>query len=556
MVMVSVACKKFVKSLLYYFQFILYGDIEHKIYSDTKWLRKSLRVFLFLNKISPRYVLQIHVYALGQIVREAVAKDNNFKKIKRLWLSYFEQSDDMMRMYLAKLFWITGIMDDEISKRIVKFAFETKIPEYRYWTTQDMSLLNFGLSEGFYPQFYTDRKKLFGMIAKDGNYVKLPMEKRMQHSGRKVLCLLAYHLVPTLSNSLVRVVKMIIDGIGDKYDDITLIATDSLYSSRDDIVISSLSGFSKIHSADQREDIERLFGDRVRIFYPSDLNYKKRWQEVLDEIYCINPDLIIDVTDEHSPLSYVYYQDYMTVYFPLRDCASSSYYDLITGTKWMYVEGNRRFNNSVDISKVVDWTFPEFVPIDKGKYTREQIGIDDGKYIILTIAKCSDVCSNEFIDGIVRLLERRNDFVWLIVGDTAPVYLHEKYRDLVNQCRVVERVYDNNLKGLCEICNVLLRTDSTGGSGGTAFAAMAGLPIVMTNYSCDCMRWLGKDYSHIDNYDDLFKEIERLYLDEDYYRDRQQLVKQLVVQVLNTQGTWDKLYEMISERKVVNGTYE
>ena len=81
----------------------------------------------------------------------------------------------------------------------------------------------------------------------------------------------------------------------------------------------------------------------------------------------------------------------------------------------------------------------------------------------------------------------------------------------------------------------------TGGSGGTAIAAMQGLPIVMTNYICDASRWLGLDYSVIDNYHDLAEDIQRLYDDKVYYNDRKLITKKLISKAIDSPEKWEEL---------------
>ena len=86
----------------------------------------------------------------------------------------------------------------------------------------------------------------------------------------------------------------------------------------------------------------------------------------------------------------------------------------------------------------------------------------------------------------------------------------------------------------------------TGGSGATAIAAMQGLPIVMTNFICDSSRWLGLEYSSIDNYHDLALEIQKLYSDKAYYEERKQVALTLVEKAVDSKEKWEDLHNILN----------
>ena len=178
------------------------------------------------------------------------------------------------------------------------------------------------------------------------------------------------------------------------------------------------------------------------------------------------------------------------------------------------------------------------------------MGLNIDSFIIVSAAYVSKICSDEFCDKICKLLKNNSNFVWLIVGDTAPAYIHNYYGELITSNQIIEKSYESNLFALFKLCNLYLRTEVTGGSGSTAIAAMAGLPIVMTDYLCDPMRWLGSDYSKISNLDQLVDEIETLYKDSEYYEIKKQQCQMLAYEAVDAEKKWSALLEIMKRNRI------
>ena len=64
------------------------------------------------------------------------------------------------------------------------------------------------------------------------------------------------------------------------------------------------------------------------------VSYKERYQFFLNSIYNENPDVIIDIADEFSPVSFFYSKDFPTLYMPMRIGASSQFFTAIEGVSW------------------------------------------------------------------------------------------------------------------------------------------------------------------------------------------------------------------------------
>ena len=73
-------------------------------------------------------------------------------------------------------------------------------------------------------------------------------------------------------------------------------------------------------------------------------------------------------------------------------------------------------------------------------------------------------------------------------------------------------------------------------------------PIVMTDFLCDAIRWIGHDYSDLHTYDDVANELEKLYLDRDYYLKKSAIAYERVMKATNLKEKWRELSEIIKTR--------
>lgn len=529
---------RYLKKIAYLPQVLSKRCSDYELINDVKWMKELYDSYLKWKRIFHNYPFQYYMYNIVQRIKYLSNSEENYNIIRKSWIKYFAQASEDEKYFLSKMFSLTGIFDDQICEEIIRFAKSTSDERYRYWSTQDISGAVFNLQKGSYNGFYNDRKELLKQVALDGNY-RIPSKGK---SGvAKNICIVTYLLTPNLLNSMTRVAYTLSNGMKRYYDNIYIISLDSFFISKyDNIGINTISNNRNVSAIKKRKEIDSLFKGVSKVLYLKSKTYKGRFQEALDIIYELNPTAIFDMSDEYSPISFYYHQDFTTIYMPLRVGATSSYFSAIEGVRWRVDELNSKYHFIKD-EKIIDWSLPESIPPIKTTLTRNELGLKENSFIILTIAKCRNCCNNEFVDYISKLLYENESFVWLIVGDTAPDYLKKNYASLITNKSVVELPYEPHLRELCSICDVLLRTETTGGSGATAIAAISGLPIAMTNSLCDPMRWLGRDYSTIDNYKDLMLRIKRLYEDKGFYNAESQRTFKLAEKASSQELAWEKL---------------
>lgn len=541
--------KYIIKRLAAFPQFLVVRSKDKGDFLKRNWLENNYRTYRFLCRLYRSYPLSVFMN-VAVIRLRAFLVDDDFKvEIRNLWLEVFVHSDENLQYFITKMFFLTEIVDQYIAKTIMAFAKNTSNADYRYWTTMDISNVLFNSQIGLYKGFYNERKKLLEQIALEGKY-KVERDKSNK-TATGVLGIVVYQLEPSIQNSVFRCLKMVVDGLEKYYDKICVISTDSFYTSSNDICATTIYyKYSKLTSSDVSDKCKFFFGDKVKVLAINNGNFRQRNQELLTKLYAISPETIIDLTDEFSPASFFYSKDFTTFYIPLRAGISSSFFSYQLGPKWRLEAMCEKYGERIDMDKAIEWSFPEYLPQMIECYDRSSVGLEDKSFVIVTAAYVSKICSNDFSDAICSLLRKNTDFVWLIVGDTVPEYIHCNYEDLIVSRQIIERAYENNLFALFKLCNLYLRTEVTGGSGATAIAAMAGLPIVMTNYLCDPMRWLGKDYSVISSLDQLVNEINRLYKDSEYYEEKKQICQRLVDDAVDAEKKWKQLLDIMKRNSI------
>ena len=518
---------------------------DNELTEGTGWIVRLCRAYIAFIRLFPNFPARIFIQQYCAVIVKRTDENPSLKaEIKERWLRFFDANDDDTRMFMTHLFLQSRIFDEDVTRRMMAFAAETKNPAYRYWVTMDVSLKTYELIQGFYPEYYTDRRRLFKMIAEESD-IKLPPREARTDSQTKI-CVITYLLYPSMYNSTQRTSVMFANNLQHLGADVTVVSLESFYKTVSDgrKIITLYKRFSPRW---KKKEIKAHFNENVKVKYAHGRNFRERLQSVIQIIYSCNPDIILDISDEFSPMSYFYAQDFFTVYQPMRVSASSQFFTKILGTDFKIRKVNDLYHFT-DERNILHWTFPEFVPPEMGTMTKRDLGVNDDAFVIVSVGN-NTVFNNSEIDCMNALLTDNPSFVWLLIGMKGSSYLHTAYGNLLKDKRVIEWGFENNLAGLYRACDVLLRNNQSGGSGATAIAAMQGLPIVMTNYLCDASRWLGADYSNVSNFQDLMGEIEKLCNNRQYYEQRSALVRKLIGQNLDCEEKWKQLYDLLQSER-------
>ena len=519
-----------------------------KIYSRILLIGINLSTHIdyqYIKKITKRYKLLSTFFSIrinnylffpSQLISKALVSRESIYEFKETIIALLKNTSEDESMVLIYLTYSVGAFDNNICKAVLSFATKCRNTKYRYWLTQNVSKFCFFSQDGFYDDYYIDRKKLVKQCAQEMN-ISVPLKS--ENKNRNKICIINYLQSNNPLNSVQRVSTMIANGLNQYYDEIMILVLDCFIIGKKDehnwgAVFHYKSAYSKI------QIIKKMYPFNTKIIFCSGENYIERFQFAINSIYAFSPNAIIDLSDEYSLISYFYSKDFFTVNIPLRVGTSSLFFNSIVADSWIISSLNDKYR-FINDEIVKDWSFPEYYHEEKIQLTRKDYNLPDDAFVILTLGKCSNACSTDFINEVCNYLINNHHSIWLVVGDTLPIQSNEQFLNLVKNNRIIFKEYENKIGSLCSICDVLLRVNVTGGSGSTAIAAMNGLPIAMTDFLCDPMRWLGRDFSSNHNYTDLFNYIHKLQNDKFFYSEKSAESKKLAIIATDAEKKWFEL---------------
>ena len=514
-------------------------------YSIEKYIRneyifyRKVNSFFCIKKFFPYLRFDLYWDHLINSIKEYVYID---RERPYSFLMKMIDKEPKVAVTAIELLYCTRLLDDYSCKKALAFATKTPDKVARYWVTQDISRFTFRLQDGFYKDYYLDRRSLLRQIAKENHFV-IPRKKNNESVNK--LCIIVPLLSCDKKNSVERFSSMMANGLINYFKDIEVICLDIFSPSKaEQKGITTILPYKAAKS--MYSSIREHFDNRITIYFPKQENYVTKFNSVLDEIYQFNPNVIIDTSDEYSVVSYYYSRDFLTIYNPLRDYVSSSFFSYILGNKFL-VSKKSKIYRTVNPEKTIEWIHPEVIPDTSGFFCRKQFGIKPNDFVMITIGNNETCLKKDFLEQICPLFDSYSELKWLLIGGNAPKYLKDNYSYLFKTKRIIELGYEKKLYALCKIGDILLRPNTTGGAGAMAIAAYSGLGIVMTNKICDATRWLGTDFSNLNNYYELSNYIKELIQDRFKLDALREKSKSKVELVIKNKYAWSNLFALIKE---------
>lgn len=510
-----------------------YFEKRAKFFNYICYKNKNAYRFIFL----PLLNLRITDKEIENIKK---AQDSFFK-------NFYSSLNEQAQILLLRIMSELKIDDEKNIERFFEIAENTKNADVKYWITQSVDKIVFWNTLTLPKDFFIRRKVLFKNIC-DTYLLKKPSKLINQNKeDKKTVCIVTYLMESTIRNSAQRVLLMFAENIDRTLFDVTILCLDSLYDRKSSI--ANVCGYKKSYK--QHEKIEEMFKKTVSIYYCTKNGIKNKLQESLDTIYKINPDVILDMADEYSVTSFIYSQDFKTIYTPLRRRVTAQYCThYIASAPAQTAEQSKIYCNILNGVKLQEWCFPEYKMPCNVTYTRKQYDLPDKNQILITTG-IIPIHDTDFMDILINLLKDNSDISWIIVGLTElPIYLLNNAEELILNKQIINWGYEKNLPALYKICDIFVNPNRTGGSGAIAIAAQQNLPIVITDYPSDALRWIHAENTVTDGYEGFEKEILRLINDKSYYETQSKKFRTLVDDVCESEKIWNDFNKLLVD--VVN----
>jgi glycosyltransferase involved in cell wall biosynthesis len=420
------------------------------------------------------------------------------------------------KIVLLYVIYIAGSFSKELMRELVKSI--AKIEDnlsLKYWLINDLSRMWFLHPESLYDDFFVEMKKLRYEYAHNLCLRWNPPSYIKKENNNICVITFDFHC-----SAMVHYIAPILRAMSSKGYKIHIIESFPYFSD------SSMGIIKPIMLINEQPEISR---EKLLQHYPKDAEIhcvknammKNRQQDILDLICEINPLCIFDFTDEFSSISYYYYQDYPTIYFPMKyQGYSSSFFH-----KYVVRQNNELAEVHPPIKKEQILYLPMFrervEPLRV--FQREEYGLVKEDIVVITVGnRLVYEISNELASDMCDLLRSNPKIKWLIVGCTELQFITNHYEDLIGE-NVIFINYEDDLPGLYGICDIYLNPERIGGYTSIAWAMQQGLSIVSAENITDA-GCIGKDNLFLKDAElvpyiaRLSKDIELLCRDKEKYR--------------------------------------
>lgn len=354
-------------------------------------------------------------------------------------------------MVFLHILYLAGIFDAELMKRLLMLALVIHQPELRqflHMIFNNTFTMCFEHPEYLFPEFYNLRrtllKKLNGMY--DFHVHAAPTKKRTDGTVKKI-CILNHTLFTEKAASTLLSVQMsnLLDDLG--YE-VRVIPLDIFsYELADTPVFRTFIDWTYSSSEEFEEYHKKAYHPGVTIEYTMGwADLREQMQNQLDKIMAFCPDLILDVTDEWSILSYTYSRYFPTLYLPLRGYQSSSCFThFITGQRSVFDRLNQVYH-SVRSEPVMELPMVISPPPPQTVYSREQYSLAEDDFVLVTVgSRLNTEMSKEFIDCVCGALRSQLNLKWLVVGSMSE-YIIEQYQSCLNERKIVYIPYADDYR--------------------------------------------------------------------------------------------------------------
>ena len=443
-------------------------------------------------------------------------KDTLLPTIKNI-VSSLPPLENILLLYIL---YMSDVFDHQLMEYLLLSALNVRQPELRQFlhgVFNDISTMCFMHAEYLFPEFYNLRRQFLKQLC--GMYELHIKSNQIEKSGsRKIkkICIFNHTLFGKKSSPTLLSIQIsgILANLNYEVkvmplDVYSYIGVDTpIFAPLYDRAYSGASEFKDYHKS--------VYHPRVSIEYTDIIDMGEKMQSQLDQLAAFSPDLILDMSDEFSVLSYIYSQYFPTLYLPLRGYQSSSFFTCYAVTEPNSFIKTNEVYHSINVDQAVRWPACIIPPMPQTTYNRKQFSLEEEDFILITVGgRLNTEMSKEFIDTVCEKVLSCPNVKWLILGSENE-YLSERYRSLVDKRQIVYISYENDLPAFYQICDVYLNPKRQGGAT-SIFWAMYHIPIAMMRTTCDMAEVIGLENMIDGTFDQVMDYVLELKQDSNFY---------------------------------------
>lgn len=438
------------------------------------------------------------------------------------------------KVIMLRIFVEAGLVNGEWTRRFLAAARQIEPLDSRYLLLSDIAIFPVHFARCLYREFYLDLREAYRELV-EAYELRAPTPKSKTAEGaRKKAAVLFNWLGGTFSHGDFK--RYLIEELAEEGFEVQIFCLDIRLWYSQMCFIEPFDGMScKVRPSSSYASIhKRMLGDIAQFRYIEGRAVKQRMQESIDKISAWNPDVIIDITDEVAPQSYILNQ-YFPVYFvPMRGFPSSMFF----GRK--LVEGKRaaeycnQLFPSLSEGQMADCFMKVAMPEKSNNRNRKKFHWQEQDFIMITVGgRLDHELEEDFLRQICCMLRENLDMKWLLVGTSKIPVLKEVCNDLLEFEQIRVLGYESDLAGLLGICDVFLNPKRSGGGITQLWAAELDVPVVAdASMWFDEMETLGWD-NLCWSCEEQIEKMLKMKSDEEYRR-------QVKVQTSSAHQQWKK----------------
>lgn len=378
-------------------------------------------------------------------------------------------------------------------------------------------MIHYGIAKRcMYPDFYIDRKRLMKKVC---DYYDLKIDrgektKEIKDIEIKKIGILCFRLDISTDAAVNLVLKKADDFNLAGYE-VGIFVTNTLSAIEDKKVFLKRKYVFEGLSAQEFQQSQKGYNN---VYFAEEWDVKYRLQSLIDAVDRFHPDLIIDMSDEFCPQTYILQQKYWVICLPLRVGMSSSFFDyILEGDLNTFKEKNEIYR-AIREGEVCQTQLSLLLDEDASvKYSKEGLGYKKRDFLIVTVgSRINYEISSDMISAMCVFLKGHKRAKWILVGDIVRAEENDLFNDLLIEGRIVNRGFEQHIEAFYEICDVYLEPPRNGGAHGMRLAMRKNLPIVISDYPSDGKTlFCEEELCH--SLQDMICDLDKLYTDKDYY---------------------------------------
>ncbi|MDQ0156905.1 glycosyltransferase [Robertmurraya andreesenii] len=286
--------------------------------------------------------------------------------------------------------------------------------------------------------------------------------------------------------------------------------------------------FSSISSRMLSNEHRKLLNPSIEVYYSdNNLSRIQRLQQDTGAITDFKPQWILKIGAPDSLVVDQLFDYYPVLSFSMGGAEYSEFVDLPFGGRTrneVLIEREQKglSNQNYNYNQfIIGLDFQE----EKEKLERSELGFCDEDFVIVTVGnRLESEITNDFVDGINKILRENGNVKWLIVGTDSLLEVSNKMQDLLgNSIKFIS--YAPELMSMYKICDLYVNPFRVGGGISVAMAMFAGLPVASIKGETDANIYVSHEKSlskkeYFKYIVDLIEDTGKYNYERDYFKQR------------------------------------